>query len=86
MNTNPKNEGAIADNEHIKAITPELVYKWLLIVWCTTIDQTGGNFSITNSFRLFTLSLTSTGLGASENQARLINAHTETYRASDFLD
>ena len=38
MNINPKNggaiadnEGAIADNEHIKARIPELIYKRLLI-------------------------------------------------------
>ena len=31
MNTNPKNEGAIADNEHMKARIPELIYNWLLI-------------------------------------------------------
>ena len=31
MNTSPKNEGAIADNEHMKARIPELVYKRLLI-------------------------------------------------------
>ena len=31
MNTDPKNEAAIADNEHIKARIPELFCKWFLI-------------------------------------------------------
>ena len=30
MNPNPKNEGAIAHNEHIRAKIPELIYKWLI--------------------------------------------------------
>ena len=44
MNTNPKNEGAIADNEgavadneHMKARIPELIYKRLLIPYCSLI-------------------------------------------------
>ena len=32
MNTNPKNECAIAYNEHMKARIPELIYKQLLIL------------------------------------------------------
>ena len=39
MNTSPKNEGAIADNERMKVRILELFYKRLLIVLPTVISQ-----------------------------------------------
>ena len=45
MNTNPKNECAIADNEHMKARIPELIYKRLLIVSSDVINMFSGAYS-----------------------------------------